>query len=44
MFARLNEPSTAVCFTHEGGEHGERPMSSKLQKPVMQSTEPLGSR
>ena len=36
VFAGLNEPSTPVCFTHEGGE---RPMSLKLQ-----STKPQGSR
>ena len=31
VFAGLNEPSTPVCFTHEGGE---RPMSLKLQNQL----------
>ena len=31
VFAELNEPSTPVCFTHEGGE---RPMSLKLQNQL----------
>ena len=31
VFAGLNEPSTPVCFTHEGGE---RPMSLRLQNQL----------
>ena len=31
VFAGLNEPSTPVCFTHEGGE---RSMSLRLQNQL----------
>ena len=31
VVAGLNEPSTPVCFTHEGGEH---PTSLKLQNQL----------
>ena len=31
LFAELNEPSTPVCYTHEGGE---RPLSLKLQNQL----------